>query len=906
MPPRTLVIALDAADPSLVRELARTGAMPTFARLLREGAQLPTLAPEGVFVSANWPTIFTALRPDRHRYLCWEEIGPSDYAYRQTTPHEVRGTPFWEVLSAAGRSVAIFDVPHSVVRPVNGVMVAEWGCHDRHFGPASWPPELALELRERNGGHTGSMAQLDNPQFAPCDYAHRAGDQRTDEETERLFATLCEDVERKQAASLALLDRGHWDLFLSVLGEFHCIGHQLWHLHDREHPRYDPALAARLEGDPLVAVLRRLDAAVALHLDRLEPDDTAYVLLSHGMTAHYDATHLLDTILHRLDWSVEHHAELGVGTRLAAGAARAIPHPARSRALRSLTPLLRRAASPEATDPLPPLPERRWFAALNNTVEGAVRLNLWGREPEGRIAAEDRSAVLRWLVARLGELVNVETGGRVVRRCTVSDDVYRRSDDDAMPDLFIEWERTAPIEHVWSPSTGTVRIPYGHWRQGDHAREGLLLAVGPGIEPGARREVARSDDLGATFSAAAGVVLEGVDGRPVNSVLPAARRAAVAAGGARTRRRPRAPRWATGPDAGTRKLAGDVRAAQRRLDELHEELAGERAQAARLHGTTIAAQAEAREALAHAKAQGGDLADLVRRVSELDRTASVWAGRAWFERVATTEGELISVITPTRDRRRLLEEAIASVEAQSYPRWELIVVDDGSTDGTGEYLAALGDPRIRCLHTEGVGACAARNVGLDEATGSIIAYLDDDNVFDRHWLKALAHTFTARSDASVVFGARIIDDRARLLAGAGAEHGDQPWLHAWAWDEHALQAGNQVDMSCIAHRRTDIRFDTELAYYGDWDLLLRLTAERPAVAVPTVAVLYRTDHPERLSTTTSEHQMRREHARVMSRRRVAQPEGPLPGAEEVHRGGDAARDDLGGQLRDAEQLDAEA
>src|SRR3954453_8455643 len=153
---RVAVIAFDAADPGFVCELARAGEMPAMAGFLKQAAAVRTRAPAGVFVSANWPTIFTGLSPDRHGYLCWNEYVGGTYDYRETDPTMVRGTPFWETLSAAGRSVAVIDVPHSLARPVNGVMLVEWGCHDRHLGTASWPPELAGELAARHGEHYGS------------------------------------------------------------------------------------------------------------------------------------------------------------------------------------------------------------------------------------------------------------------------------------------------------------------------------------------------------------------------------------------------------------------------------------------------------------------------------------------------------------------------------------------------------------------------------------------------------------------------------------------------------------------------------------------------------------------------------------------------------------------------------
>jgi predicted AlkP superfamily phosphohydrolase/phosphomutase len=802
---RVMAVALDAADPGLVARLAAAGEMPAMARLLREAAVVETRAPAGVFVSANWPTIFTATLPDRHRYLCWDEFIGGTYDYRETTPEFVRGTPFWERLSEAGRSVAVFDVPHSIPRELNGVMVAEWGCHDRHLGTGSWPPGLAGELTERHGVHLGTREPPGRDQFAPCDYTHRAGAERTDEETAALYEELCRGVETKRSASVELLERGDWDLYLNVIGETHCIGHQMWHLHDPSHPRHDPALAARLGGDPVADVYRRVDAVVGEHLARLEPGDTAYLLFPHGMTAHNDGTHLLDHVLHRLDWGLDEPGGLGAATRAAGEVARFVPPPLRPGALRLAAPLIRRQAGDAAPGPLPAPPERRWFMTPNNTVVGAVRLNLAGREPSGRVHPADRRKVLRWLAQRLEELVNVDTGGRVVRRCEIVDDIYRRSPDDAFGDLFVEWERAAPIERVWSPAVGTVAVPYDHWRQGDHVREGRLLAVGPGIRRGRRRGTRPTVDIGATLAAAVGVELPGTDGRPIESVLPD--------GAARGR---------SGRGAAARRRAG--RALSRRADR-------------RVPGWARRQPAETRRTR-------NELSSLHGRVAELERHAEVMTMSSWLPRAHVPEDLLISVILPTRDRRALLAEALASVGRQSYSRWELLVVDDRSADGTAELLAGLDDPRIRVLNGPGAGACAARNVALEAARGDVVTYLDDDNALDPDWLRAVALTFSTLPETQVAYGARVCDDEGRVKTGTPT---GRPWFQFSAWDPATLRHFNIADIGVLAHRPTALRFDESLKWLGDWDLFLRLTADVVPVEIPAVAVYYTSHADGRLS-----------------------------------------------------------
>jgi predicted AlkP superfamily phosphohydrolase/phosphomutase len=835
---RVSVVSFDAADHRLIHAFTRSGDMPVLRRLFRESARLSTLAPEGVFVSANWPTLFTATLPDRHHYLCWEEIPGGTYGHAETDPTRVHGTPIWERLSEAGKRVAVLDVPHTIVRPVNGVMISEWGCHDRHLGTTSWPPDLVLELSGRHGQH---FCAMDHPpereQFAPCDYTYRDGHERTADEEVALFGAICDSLERKRALWLELLDRGGWDFFLNVMGESHCVGHQLWHAHDPAHPKHDPELVRRMGGDPIREVYRRLDAALGDHLARLTPSDTVYVLFAHGMAAHHDGTHLFDHMLHRLDWSLDAPGGFGTGTRAAAELSRFLPAPLRRPALRAGAPLLRTYTHPPDPEPLPPLHQRRWFMTPNNTVVGAVRLNLAGREPAGRIHPDDRREVLEWLSKRLLELVNVESGGRVVRRCVITDDIYRRTPGDALADLYVEWERSHPIERVWSPAVGTVAIPYDHWRQGDHVREGFMFASGPGIRPGKRREVADVVDLGATFCAALGVDLDDVDGKPVESVLPGEatrprrRRGIAALGRARIERtlqrhaQGRVPGWAGRQDPA--------------LLRLREET----------HATASAIDASAH--MAHE-----ELATLKGQVGRLDRQGDIAAMSAWLSQADVAEDLLISVVLPTRDRRDLLAAAIESVEAQSYSRWELLVVDDGSADGTADYLAAIDDPRVRLLEAGGVGPCGARNVALEVATGHVIAYLDDDNRFDPHWLKAVAITFAAHPDATVCYGARVLQDEGSVLRGTPSH---RPGFHFVGWDEQAIRDYNIADTNVLAHRRSDVRFDEDLAYFGDWDLLLRLAADSEPVEVPAIATYYRTDADGRMSDALEPEEIDREY-----------------------------------------------
>lgn len=92
---------------------------------------------------------------------------------------------------------------------------------------------------------------------------------------------------------------------------------------------------------------------------------------------------------------------------------------------------------------------------------------------------------------------------------------------------------------------------------------------------------------------------------------------------------------------------------------------------------------------------------------------------------------LVSVIVPVYNVRPYLEESLESVVSQTYQNLEILVIDDGSTDGSGEICDrfAENDSRIRVVHQENKGLGAARNVGLDLASGQVVSFLDSDDAF---------------------------------------------------------------------------------------------------------------------------------------------------------------------------------
>ena len=122
----------------------------------------------------------------------------------------------------------------------------------------------------------------------------------------------------------------------------------------------------------------------------------------------------------------------------------------------------------------------------------------------------------------------------------------------------------------------------------------------------------------------------------------------------------------------------------------------------------------------------------------------------------------VSVVLATYNRRHSLPRAIASVLAQDDVRFELIVVDDASCDGTADYLAALADPRIRTIMAEhNGGPSAARNLGLKAARAGVVAFLDSDDAYLPHRLAAPLAAFAVNASLVCTLSSAIRYDRKR-------------------------------------------------------------------------------------------------------------------------------------------------
>ena len=202
--------------------------------------------------------------------------------------------------------------------------------------------------------------------------------------------------------------------------------------------------------------------------------------------------------------------------------------------------------------------------------------------------------------------------------------------------------------------------------------------------------------------------------------------------------------------------------------------------------------------------------------------------------------DLVSVIIPNHNYGRYLKAAIESVLGQSYPRHEIIVVDDGSTDESLEVLRSYGD-RIKWFQQSRQGVSAARNRGIQESRGEFVAWLDSDDRWHPEKLARQLVAFDRPSVGMVYCGRQLIDGEGRWLQT------QQPRHSGWLLKDIALLRWAQAPGGSTALvRRTCLDrvggFDPSLSTSADWDFWRRIACAYEIRIVPEPLVSYR-QHP---------------------------------------------------------------
>lgn len=210
---------------------------------------------------------------------------------------------------------------------------------------------------------------------------------------------------------------------------------------------------------------------------------------------------------------------------------------------------------------------------------------------------------------------------------------------------------------------------------------------------------------------------------------------------------------------------------------------------------------------------------------------------------------LVSIIIPTYNRLGPVQRAIDSVLRQSYKNIELIVVDDGSTDGTDKWLAKINDERFRYFHISHGGVARARNYGVSQSKADWICFLDSDDVWHRHKLSHQLHfhadhpeILISQTDDIWVRNSTVVNKMKKHEVREGHLFEDSLKLCLICCSSVMLKKSLFLELE---------GFDETLETCEDYDLWLRILAHHPVGFVHKKLVTKFGGHEDQLSKAFS-------------------------------------------------------
>jgi predicted AlkP superfamily phosphohydrolase/phosphomutase len=488
---KILIIGLDAATIELIEPWAAAGHLPTLARLMSEGACGRLISTPNMHSASAWTSILTGLNPGRHGLFVFSDRNFATGRQEFFKGGDRAGRTLGDYLARHDLTSGFLNVP--MTYPANA-SAGSWmisgldapALNESAFSPAALREEI--------------FSRFPDYAFTPVGLGDlmRAG--RIDD----AISAWLRLTETQTAVAEYLIEQHPTDLFMTVFTASDWGGHNLWD---------SPAQSC----DGLRRIYESLDAAAARLLALANKQTQVYVISDHGMGPHSGASY------HLAEWLEAQ----GFMARQSSAPPRASLMNASRRVAKNLLPVAiketiksrlgaERVKQMQAAEKDAFYDSIDWSRSRAYTEPGrhVININLAGRNPQGIVAAADYQGVCAEISAALGEWRDAR-GTAVVECVARRDELYAGPFVERASDLYIYWNPRA----AFGEPPREVR-ERGYWWSGDHRPEGILIARGPGMVPGARLDEPVVYDLLPTLMYAAGLPVPGdLDGRVIEQAF---------------------------------------------------------------------------------------------------------------------------------------------------------------------------------------------------------------------------------------------------------------------------------------------------------------------------------------------------------------------------------------------------
>jgi predicted AlkP superfamily phosphohydrolase/phosphomutase len=461
-----MVIGWDGVDWKILQPMLDAGELPNLQALIDAGAHGDCLSTVPSHSWCAWPSFMTGLNPAGHGVFDILEHKPGESRRLPITYHSIKARTILADLSDAGKTSLAVNIPLTFPTPkIEGKVVAGGVL------PASrsytYPKELQSELDAQAPFPVNGMSWT------------------TFRNRPDAFLDECAEITEKRQKSMEhLLDTTDWDFATLVYVSTDRIQHCLMEYIHPDHPEYeqnkDGPIAKKTR-----AIYQQLDDGLARLLERTTDDDLVIFMSDHGHQA-CTRTCTMDRILEHLGY-----LEFGRGSMMF-NLIRWGPGRRIGRRIYDMLKLHGRVKIPAS-----PIEwsKSRAYTSVVSTGEG-VSVNLKGREPQGIVDPSDYEKVREDLFQALSDFRDPDTGKAPISKIYRKEEVLSGAFLDTAPDLLLV---PAPF---YSLTHASGMVEDADWLSGDHRLEGVVVATGPEVQPGALTETTELIDLGPTSLAA--------------------------------------------------------------------------------------------------------------------------------------------------------------------------------------------------------------------------------------------------------------------------------------------------------------------------------------------------------------------------------------------------------------------
>lgn len=468
---RTLILGLDGATFDLIDPLVNAGYLPTLAHVMHQGTRATLNAFPDMNSAAAWSTLVTGYNAGEHGIFHfdanWYRLSQKGIKTRPTLGADRKRDPFWRILSAAGQSVGVINVPVSFpADSLNGFMLAGMdtpGVHSRGF---CYPASLHAELRAQ-----GIAYEIDTLNLS----------QLAQQQPYQLPKQITRMTDARARTLLYLMARRSWDVLMGVFVGTDRVQHFFWQdeTTDVNAPSWQP----------LRELYQQFDAFLAQALTRLESNANLLIVSDHGFGPKRGALHSLNELFAR--WGLLHysaHIRDVRGTLLAKAlqyGRRIVPAAMQYPLARLFPGLQLRAMTAHGFSKLD-WAQTKLFADPDGW---GVYINLQGREPEGIVPQSEYEALRQQARMQLLQLRDGETNRRIIRAVYDRETMFQGPFMERAPDLVIEWDFETVRDLLAYEKNGERIIVHpaqdssseGKWKA-THRPDGILIAYGPHIQ----------------------------------------------------------------------------------------------------------------------------------------------------------------------------------------------------------------------------------------------------------------------------------------------------------------------------------------------------------------------------------------------------------------------------------------